>query len=241
MRKPVHGSKMPYEISQEPPDHLRLSLAQIVFQGPLRSWPQQAAQMILTVLGLRLYLSMPLWLSRPVPRTSLNTSGSPQCYTWAGLPRYKQTGWEIFTGRVSIATRGKPYPLAEIMALACTWVFPHPAPQPGPSPPVVQPLNCCPFSVVMECQCPCKASPCQLPEGRSDWSGHQFRKDLRHPQKSSSGRWLRRAKGFSEIGRRVMGVAQERRGGISRNGAPLTQASPSQTSHSRMSLPKMDM
>ena len=30
----------------------------------------------------------------------------------------------------------------------------------------------------MECQCPCKASPCQLPEGRSDWSGPQFRKNL---------------------------------------------------------------
>ena len=46
---------------------------------------------------------------------------------------------------------------------------------------------------------------------------------------------------FSEIGGLVMGVGQERLVGISRNGAPLTQASPSLASHSRMSLPKMDM
>ena len=48
----------------------------------------------------------------------------------------------------------------------------------------------------MECQCPCKASPCQLPEGRSDWSGPQFRKDCWHPQKPSFGRWLRKRQRF---------------------------------------------
>ena len=39
------------------------------------------------------------------------------------------------------------------------------------------------------------ASDAQPPAGLSP-SGPQFRKDLRHPQKSSSGRWLRRGQRF---------------------------------------------
>ena len=37
-------------------------------------------------------------LFRLVPRTSPSTFGSPQCYTWAGLPRYRQTGWLMLGG-----------------------------------------------------------------------------------------------------------------------------------------------
>ena len=39
----------------------------------------------------------PRWCPQ-VPKTSLNMSGSPQCYTWAGLPRYRMAGWLMLGG-----------------------------------------------------------------------------------------------------------------------------------------------
>ena len=50
------------------------------------------------------------------------------------------------------------------------------------------------FRISSLCHWPAPSSP----------PGAQFRKDCWHLQKSSSGRWLRRAKGFSEIGGREM-------------------------------------
>ena len=39
----------------------------------------------------------PRWCPQ-VPKMSLNMSGSPQCYTWAGLPRYRMAGWLMLGG-----------------------------------------------------------------------------------------------------------------------------------------------
>ena len=131
-------------------------------------------------------------LSRPM-------YGSPPSYTWAGLPKYKMAGCQMCSGENSVPTWLFHCFDRSILTIdrspELTAVTPRPSVKNTPdgstlesraptTPVALRPVSARHAPAVVPTPCP------------------QFRKDLRHPQKSSSGRWLRRAKGFSEIGGR---------------------------------------
>ena len=104
-------------------------------------------------------------------------------------------GWAIFTGRVSSAVRGVPFfPGVGSPIVASCLAFPLSAP-----PFAVSSLDVIAASPSHPCRCPWNASAWTEPARRPEsivCPCVQFRKDLRHPQKPSSGRWLRRGQRF---------------------------------------------
>lgn len=115
--------------------------------------------------------------------------GNPPSYTWAGLPRYRMAGWEIFTGRVSSAVRGVPFcPGVGSPIVASCLARPLSAP-----PLAVSSLDVIAASPSHPCRCPWNASawtePARRP-GSCVCPGPQFRKDCWLSQKPSFDRRL---------------------------------------------------
>ena len=128
-------------------------------------------------------------LCLPARKTSRPMYGNPPSYTWAGLPRYRMAGWEIFTGRVSSAVRGVPFcPGVGSPIVASCLARPLSAP-----PLAVSSLDVIAASPSHPCRCPWNASawtePARRP-GSCVCPGPQFRKDCWLSQKPSFDRRL---------------------------------------------------
>ena len=154
-------------------------------------------------------------LCLPARKTSRPMYGNPLSYTWAGLPRYRMTGWEIFTGRVSSAVRGVPFcPGVGSPIVASCLARPLSAP-----PLAVSSLDVIAASPSHPCRCPWNASawtePARRP-GSCVCPGAQFRKDCWLSQKPSFDRRLWAYKKFF----RNWGPGDDTAGGYNKPGVP---------------------
>ena len=161
-------------------------------------WPLTKARLlskvVLQAMVAHSSLIAPIWVSAILEvRLRLNISGSPFAYTWAGLPRYKMAGCQMCSGENSVPTW--PFHCFDRSILTIdrspelTAVSPRPFVKNTPdgstsesraptTPVALRPVSASHVPAVV-------SAP-----------GAQFRKDLRHPQKSSPGRWLRRGQRF---------------------------------------------
>ena len=150
-------------------------------------------------------LIAPIWVSAMLElRLHLNTSGIPSAYTWAGRPKYRMTGCQMwggtFSGPVGVLREEsknslESWNLLLLPVYACvdgpfrsTWKTPSVSSMRIEPPPDPRAKLAMPVSALI-------ASDDQQPAGLSAPCA-QFRKDCWHPQKSSSARWLRRGQRF---------------------------------------------
>ena len=130
---------------------------------------------------------------QPVPRTSHSTFGSPSAYTWAARPRYKMAGCQMCSGENSVPTW--PFHCFDKSILTIDRSPELTAVSPRPS------VKNTPDGSISESRAP--TTPVALRPVSASHApavvsapGAQFRKDCWHPQKPSSGRWLRRGQRF---------------------------------------------
>ena len=150
-------------------------------------------------------LIAPIWVSAMLElRLHLNTSGNPSAYTWAGRPKYRMTGCQMwggtFSGPVGVLREEsknslESWNLLLLPVYACvdgpfrsTWKTPSVSSMRIEPPPDPRAKLAMPVSALI-------ASDDQQPAGLSAPCA-QFRKDCWLPQKPSSGRWLRRGQRF---------------------------------------------
>ena len=119
--------------------------------------------------------------------------GNPPSYTWAARPRYKMAGCQMCSGENSVPTW--PFHCFDKSILTIDRSPELTAVTPRPS------VKNTPDGSILESRAP--TTPVALRPVSASHApaivsapGVQFRKDLRHPQKSSSGRWLRRGQRF---------------------------------------------
>ena len=150
-------------------------------------------------------LIAPIWVSAMLElRLHLNTSGIPSAYTWAGRPKYRMTGCQMwggtFSGPVGVLREEsknslESWNLLLLPVYACvdgpfrsTWKTPSVSSMRIEPPPDPRAKLAMPVSALI-------ASDDQQPAGLSAPCA-QFRKDCWHPQKPNSSRWLGRGQRF---------------------------------------------